>query len=76
MAVELNCNPARLDLDWRLALAWREKLRFSLGPDAHSINGFADLDYGLLMANKAGLSGVQLLNTHDPQALLHKKLIS
>lgn len=76
VAVELNCNPARLDLDWRLALAWREKLRFSLGPDAHSINGFADLDYGLLMANKAGLSGVQLLNTHDPQALLHKKLIS
>lgn len=69
VVVELNCNPYRLDLDWRLALAWRERLRFSLGPDAHDIAGFADLDYGLLMANKAGLSPDRVINCHTPQAL-------
>jgi DNA polymerase (family 10) len=32
--VEFNCSPYRLDLDWRLMLAWRDRLHFSLGPDA------------------------------------------
>jgi DNA polymerase (family X) len=38
VAVEINCNPRRLDLDWR----WHQRgpelgCLFSINPDAHSI---------------------------------------
>ncbi|RDI96613.1 DNA polymerase/3'-5' exonuclease PolX [Meiothermus sp. QL-1] len=71
--VEFNCNPARLDLDWRLLLAWRGHLNFSLGPDAHSVEGLADIRYGLLYANKAGLAPAQVVNTWPPEQLIAAK---
>ena len=61
--VEINANPWRLDLDWRLALAWRERLVFSIGPDAHAPEGYADVAYGLWMAQKAGLGPERVANT-------------
>jgi len=61
--VEINANPWRLDLDWRLALEWRERLVFSIGPDAHAPEGYADVTYGLWMAQKAGLAPERVANT-------------
>jgi len=61
--VEINANPWRLDLDWRLALAWRERLVFSIGPDAHTPEGYADVAYGLWMAQKAGIAPERVANT-------------
>ena len=61
--VEINANPWRLDLDWRLALEWRERLVFSIGPDAHDPEGYADVVYGLWMAQKAGLGPERVANT-------------
>ncbi len=72
-AVEFNCNPYRLDLDWRYMLAWRERLFFSLGPDAHSLEGLADLQYGLLFAHKAGLHPERVVNTWPAERLLELK---
>lgn len=61
--VEINCNPHRADLDWRLALQWRDRLNFSLGTDAHSLAGLQDIDFGLHLAHKAGLRSQQVVNT-------------
>lgn len=72
-AVEFNCSPYRLDLDWRMMLAWRDRLNFSLGPDAHSLEGIADIRYGLLFARKAGLSPDQIINTWPAERILTLK---
>lgn len=57
VAVELNAHPRRLDIDWR----WIERAReldvlISINPDAHNIAGMKDIKYGVLVAQKAGLS--------------------
>lgn len=64
VAIEINANPARLDIDWR----WGPQLRkagtwVSVNPDAHSTEGFADTHYGLTVARKALLSCSQVINT-------------
>jgi DNA polymerase (family 10) len=62
--VEINANPRRLDLDWRLlARAKALGCRFSIDPDAHHIDGYHDVRYGVLMARKAGLSARDIVNT-------------
>lgn len=68
--VEINANPWRLDLDWRLALARRDSLYFSLGPDAHLISGLDDMAYGVWMAQKAGLEAGRVMNTWSLERLL------
>lgn len=74
--VEFNCSPYRLDLDWRLMLAWRDRLNFSLGPDSHSVESIADIQYGLLFAHKAGLHPDQIANTWPAERLIGlKKMI-
>jgi DNA polymerase (family 10) len=71
--VEFNCSPHRLDLDWRLMLAWRERLNFSLSPDAHSVESISEIEYGLLFAHKAGLHPSQTANTWPAEQLMALK---
>ncbi len=61
--VEINANPQRLDLDWRVALAWRDRLLFAINTDAHVTHGLADSKYGVAIARKAGLKPEQIINT-------------
>lgn len=62
--VEINANPRRLDLDWRLVLKAAELgCQFAINPDAHSPQGYDVLRYGVLMARKAGLSAADVINT-------------
>lgn len=63
-AIELNANPYRLDIDWRL-LPKAVKMGVGVGihPDAHSVGGLSDTKYGVWMARKAGLTKAQVLNT-------------
>lgn len=66
VAIELNANPHRLDLDWSLipkALGYG--IRISINPDAHSKDGIHDLRYGVLAARKGGLSARQCFNTSE-----------
>ncbi|MCS7035051.1 MAG: PHP domain-containing protein [Saprospiraceae bacterium] len=66
VAIELNANPHRLDLDWSLiprALAYG--IRISINPDAHSKEGIHDLRYGVLAARKGGLSAKQCFNADE-----------
>lgn len=61
--VEINANAYRLDLDWRDALRWRERLTFAINTDAHVLGGLSDARYGVAVARKAGLTPERVVNT-------------
>ncbi|MCC6726073.1 MAG: DNA polymerase/3'-5' exonuclease PolX [Saprospiraceae bacterium] len=57
VAIELNANPHRLDLDWTWIPAALEKnIPISINPDAHSTAGVNDIRYGVFSARKGGLT--------------------
>ncbi len=57
VVIELNAHPRRLDIDWRwIDEAIERNVLISIDPDAHSIEGFDDCKYGVLAAQKAGLT--------------------
>jgi DNA polymerase (family 10) len=56
VVIELNAHPRRLDIDWRFIQKALDKgVLISIDPDAHAIEGFADIKYGVLAAQKGGL---------------------
>jgi DNA polymerase (family 10) len=62
--IEINGNPRRLDIDWRLAgRAYDRGVRFSVHPDAHSTREYNALISGIWVARKAGLSPREIFNT-------------
>ena len=64
VAIELNANPQRLDLDWRVCKEARLKgIRLSINPDAHSLDGLEDVAYGVGIARKGWLGKKDVLNT-------------
>ena len=63
VAVEINANPWRLDLDWR----WCERALqlgclLSINPDAHSTNEIDNMRWGILMARKGAVPKDRVLN--------------
>ena len=57
VAIELNAHPRRLDMDWKfIGYAIEKGVLISIDPDAHAIEGFDDVKYGVLSAQKAGLT--------------------
>jgi DNA polymerase (family 10) len=64
VVIELNANPHRLDLDWRVCQEARRKgVRVSINPDAHSLEGLEDVAYGVGIARKGWLEKKDVLNT-------------
>jgi len=64
VAIELNAHPRRLDIDWRyIDAALQKNVLISIDPDAHAIEGFDDCKYGVLVAQKAGLTHAQNLSS-------------
>jgi DNA polymerase (family 10) len=62
--IEINANPRRLDMDWRwVRVAARRGCMFSIDPDAHHVDGYDDLRYGVTVARKAGLTSAAVVNT-------------
>ncbi|MEK7255627.1 MAG: PHP domain-containing protein, partial [Bacteroidota bacterium] len=56
VAIELNANPYRLDLDWTwIPKALEKGILISVNPDAHSLGGIHDIHYGIASARKGGL---------------------
>jgi DNA polymerase (family 10) len=63
VAVEINANPWRLDLDWR----WHRRAldlgcMMSINPDAHSTEEIDLLHWGVEMARKGGVPKDRVLN--------------
>lgn len=68
VAVEMNADPHRLDLDWRLAkLARKYGARIEIGPDAHSVDGLENMSLGIGMARKAWLRPEDVINTRSAE---------
>jgi DNA polymerase (family 10) len=72
--LELNSNPARLDLnDVYCAAAKQHGIPIAINTDAHSPDGLDVLRYGILQARRGGLTKADVANTRTwPQM---KKLI-
>ncbi|MDP3921637.1 MAG: DNA polymerase/3'-5' exonuclease PolX [Candidatus Omnitrophota bacterium] len=61
---ELNANPQRLDLDWRMCQYAKKKgVQVGIHPDAHSPEGLEDVSYGVGIARKGWLEKKDVLNT-------------
>ncbi len=69
VAIEINANPYRLDLDWRwIPYAIEKGIMISVNPDAHSKEGIQHIRYGVLAARKGGLSALGCLNALSSDA--------
>jgi DNA polymerase (family 10) len=63
VAIEINANPHRLDLDWRWIYYAREKgCMFSINPDAHSVDHIDFIKYGIMAGRKGGLKAAEVIN--------------
>lgn len=76
VAIELNANPYRLDLDWTwIPYALEKGVLISVNPDAHSKEGIHDMHFGVLSARKGGLTADTCLNA-KPLAAFEKWLVN
>jgi DNA polymerase (family 10) len=70
VAVEINANPHRLDVDWR----WHRRALelgciVSINPDAHSTDELDLTRWGVLMARKGGVPADRVLNALSLDAI-------
>ena len=57
VVIEINANPYRLDIDnsW-IPYALKNNVMISINPDAHSLEGIKDINWGVISARKGGLT--------------------
>lgn len=71
VAVELNANPMRLDIDYTWIPYCMEKgVMVSINPDAHRKEGVDHMRYGVMAARKGGLVKEMTLNALSLEDLL------
>jgi DNA polymerase (family 10) len=71
VALEINGDPHRLDLDWRLVRRARELgATIALGADAHDLPALGYQENALAVARKAGLTRDEVLNCRTGEAFL------
>jgi DNA polymerase (family 10) len=71
VAVELNADPHRLDLDWRYCRQAKELgVPIEIGPDAHSTAALDNVHFGIGMARKAWLEAGEILNTGSAEDVI------
>ncbi|MEJ7810375.1 MAG: DNA polymerase/3'-5' exonuclease PolX [Gemmatimonadaceae bacterium] len=73
VAVELNADPHRLDLDWRLCRTAKELgVSVEIGPDAHSTPGLDNVEIGIGIARKGWLEAGDVLNTRGADEVVRR----
>ena len=71
IALELNCDPNRLDLDWRLLQVARKRgVTIEIGPDAHAPDELGFVDFGMQIARKGWLEAGAVLNTRGADDII------
>ena len=66
VVIELNADPSRLDIDWRLCKYAKERgVKIAINPDAHDRGGLTDTYFGVGIARKGWLEPADILNTLD-----------
>ena len=78
--IEINANPWRLDIDWRwVNYAIDQGVLLSINPDAHELEGFEDMKYGVYVGRKGGLTKEKTFNAwslEEVEAYLKKRKLS
>ena len=70
VAVELNANPWRLDVDWTFLRAATDRgVLVSINPDAHAIDGLDDVRWGVASAQKGALTAASSLTSKSADEL-------
>ena len=70
VAIEINANPHRLDIDWRHLRSARDRgVKIALNTDAHRIEGLDHLHFGIGAARKGWLRREDIINTLDTGAI-------
>ncbi|GAB2614979.1 DNA polymerase/3'-5' exonuclease PolX [Belliella aquatica] len=68
--IEINANPWRLDLDWRwVHYAIEKGVKLAINPDAHAMEGYDDMRYGVLIGRKGGLTAEMTFNALGKEEL-------
>ena len=63
-AVEVNANPATLEIDWKCCLQAQEMgVYMAISPNAHRAARLVDYRHGAELAHEAGLRCRSILNT-------------
>lgn len=79
VAIEINASPYRLDIDWRYVdYAIEKGVLLSINPDAHALEEFQNIKYGVLVAQKGGLTKQHNLSSFSRdefEAFLQKRKI-
>ncbi|MBC8087308.1 MAG: histidinol-phosphatase [Phycisphaerae bacterium] len=71
VAVELNADPHRVDIDWRMCRMAKEfGTLVSIGPDAHSPQGLENAALGIATARKGWLEAGDVLNSRTAAQVL------
>lgn len=71
VAIELNANPQRLDIDQKFIHECMDKgVLISINPDAHNQSAIRDIKYGVLQARRGMLKSEFCLNTKSTEELL------
>jgi DNA polymerase (family X) len=71
--MELNAHPDRLDLDdLNCRMARDAGVSLAISSDAHDVNGFAALEFGISQARRAWLEKSDVINTLSPGGLRRK----
>lgn len=64
VVIEINASPSRLDIDWRwIDYALEKGVLLSINPDAHGLEEFQYIKYGVLVAQKGGLPASRNLSS-------------
>ena len=71
IAMEINADPHRLDLDWRvLRQARAHGVTISIGADAHNTAGIGNVEFGVGIARKGWLTAPDVLNARPVEGFL------
>lgn len=66
VVIELNAHSRRLDMDWKhIPCAIEKGVLISIDPDAHAVEAFDDIRYGVLAAQKGRLTAKHNLSSYS-----------
>ncbi|MEF8814946.1 MAG: helix-hairpin-helix domain-containing protein [Halovenus sp.] len=70
VAVEINAQPQRLDLDWASVKEYRETVQYVVSTDAHTTGELDVMHLGVAQARRGWCEANDVLNTHSLDDLL------
>ncbi|MGB9950884.1 helix-hairpin-helix domain-containing protein (plasmid) [Haloarcula marismortui] len=69
VAIEINAQPARLDLDWELVQQYRDTVDFVISTDAHTTGELDHMHLGVSQARRGWCEASDVLNTRPLENL-------